>query len=138
LEETTRRALLAIDAAVNVALGVLLLVFPKPVVRALGAPEALTGFYPSILGAVLIGIGLALMIEHGNQREGSRGLGLVGALTINLAGGATLAWWLIFGSLNLPVRGAMFLWALVVLLVGLSGVELGAELRRSGSTMRPD
>ena len=34
------RSLLTVDAAINLALGALLLVFPRGVIRALGAPDA--------------------------------------------------------------------------------------------------
>jgi hypothetical protein len=125
------RALLTIDAAVNLGLGALLVVFPRPLVEYLGLPMPDTAFYPSILGAVLVGIGIALLVARHDGRTPSSGLGLVGAVTINLCGGVVLAVWLIAGHLELPIRGMVFLWLLVVLLVGLSSFELHAELRRS-------
>lgn len=112
--------LLLIDAAINLALGVLLIVFPQWLVIKLGIPQAATGFYPGILGGVLFGIGIALLIQF--FRSGG-GLGLQGAVSINLCGGAVLAGWLILGNLTLPLRGQIFLWVLVVLLVGLSSFE---------------
>jgi hypothetical protein len=77
-----------------------------------------------LLGGVLIGIGIALLIERSRGRSG---LGLAGAISINLCAGLVLAGWLLFGSLDLPLRGQLFLWLLVVLLVGISGVELRAR-----------
>ena len=130
-----RTILLTIDAAINLGLGALLLVFPQPVVSFLGLPSTPVAFYPSILGAVLFGIGIALIVERSNRgRTGTgMGLGLIGAIAINLCGGIALAAWLLFGELGLPARGAAVLWTLDVLLVGLSGVELGAALRRRPS-----
>ena len=118
-------ALLTVDAIINLALGALLAVFPSGLVSALGIPDADVAFYPSILGAVLFGIGVALLIE----RRGSAGLGLAGAISINLSGGFVLAAWLASGSLSLPVRAQLLLWGLVVVLFGISGLELAAQAR---------
>jgi hypothetical protein len=52
------------------------------------------------------------------------GLGLGGAIAINLCGGGALASWLIFGNLTIPIKGRIFLWILVFLLVGISSIEL--------------
>jgi hypothetical protein len=38
-----------------------------------------------------------------------------------------LAGWLAFGSLDLPLRGAVILWALVLVLLGISTIELVAQ-----------
>ena len=121
--------LLKIDAAINLILGILLLAFPLELVQALGMPMADPSFYPSILGGVLFGIGLALLIECYRQSNGLIGLGLGGAIAINLCGGLVLAIWLLSGSLNLPLRGQIFLWSLVLLLVGLSLIEGFAQLK---------
>jgi hypothetical protein len=121
--------LLKIDAAINLILGILLLTFPLKLVKALGVPMAAPSFYPSILGGVLFGIGLALLVECYRQPNGLGGLGLAGAIVINLCGGFVLAIWLLSGSLNLPLRGQIFLWTLVLLLVGLSLIEGLAELK---------
>ena len=51
------------------------------------------------------GIGLALVIEGRRGGPTSDGLGLIGAAVINLCGGAALVYWLIWGDLNLPLRG---------------------------------
>ena len=122
----TSRRLLYIDAGINLVLGCILVVFPAPIVSLLGVPETQPAFYPSILGAVLFGIGIALVVENIK----GKGLGLLGAVSINLSGGIVLGTWLLFGGLQLPTRGWVFLWALVVLLVGISTVELLAQLKK--------
>jgi hypothetical protein len=99
--------LLTIDALINLVLGVLLLVFPAGLVSALGVLPAQVAFYPSILGAVLVGIGIALVIE---RARGSSGLGLAGAISINMSAGLVLAAWLLIGSLDIPLRGQVLLW----------------------------
>jgi hypothetical protein len=119
-------SLLKVDAAINLVLGSLLLLFPEPLVQILGVPASEPAFYPSILGAVLIGIGIALLI----QRKNPGGLGLHGAVAINMCGGLALGAWLLFGSLSLPTRGYVGLWGLVVLLVGLSTIEWFAHRKR--------
>ena len=125
-----RSYLLAFDAVVNLALGILLLLFPRTIVEALGVPDPASRFYPNILGGVLFGIGIALLIEVlMPSRQALRGLGLLGAVVINLCAGAVLAAWLVFGDLNLPLPGLIFLWCLVALLIGLSSLELVKELR---------
>ena len=58
------RRLLLLDGLINLGLGALLVVFPDALVQALGVPPADTRFYPSVLGAVLLGIGIALLLER--------------------------------------------------------------------------
>ena len=127
--------LLFVDALINIALGVLLLVFTDDLVDFFGVPAAGQHFYPNILGAVLFGIGLALLIECFRKPQGLIGLGLGGAVAINLCGGTVLAAWLIFGGLDLPLRGLVFLWTLVFVLVGISTLELVIHLK-SGKNAR--
>jgi hypothetical protein len=55
--------LIAIDSVVNVLLGLLLLIFPPSLVEWLGLPQPSSAFYVRILGAVILGIGVALAIE---------------------------------------------------------------------------
>jgi hypothetical protein len=122
-------SLLAIDAVINLVLAVLLLTFPRSLVAFLGVPAVENAFYPSILGAVLFGIGAALLVERFRPAWG--GLGLGGAVAINLSGALALAGWLLAGELALPMRGYIFLWALVVSLIVISLVEVMARRERS-------
>lgn len=116
--------ILLVDALINFVLGGLLVVFPKSVVDLLGVPPTEVKFYPGILGAVLIGIALALVIEYFRGPSGAVGLGLNGAISINLCGAAVLVAWLLSGKLVIPPRGHVFLWGLAVALLLISGVEL--------------
>jgi hypothetical protein len=122
--------LLSIDAAINLLLGILLLAFCRPIANFLGVPTTDVTFYPTLLGAVLFGIGLALIIESRRKPSGPVGLGLGGAVAINLSGGIVLLIWLLSGTLNLPLRGLIFLWTLALILVGLSSIELLALYRK--------
>jgi hypothetical protein len=122
--------LLKVDAAINLILGILLMAFPAGLVKALGIPMEVPAFYATILGGVLFGIGLALLMECYWKSERFKGLGLGGAITINLCGGGVLAIWLLSEELSLPLRGTMVLWLLVLLLIGLSILEGAAHLRK--------
>jgi len=118
---TTSKTLIIIDGIVNLLLGILLLLFPTGIIDLLGLPETNSNFYPSILGAVLFGIGLALFSEVFGFTKNFRGLGLGGAILINLMGSIVLIIWLLFGSLSIPLKGQIILWSVgvVVFLIGL-------------------
>ncbi len=120
------RAVLAVDAAVNLILGVLLLLFPTGLVELLGMPPASPTFYASILGAVIFGIGIALAVQLRGAPHGASGLGLAGAIAINLCGGGALVAWLLFGHLAIPARGVVILWSVAVLVLGIGVVELAS------------
>jgi len=121
------KVLLTIDAVVNVALGLFLLLFPAGVVELLGLPETNTFFYASILGAVIFGIGVALLLELRGRGEGVRGLGLGGAIAINLCGGGALLVWLLAVPLGLPLRGTITLWVVAVLVLGIGVAEIASR-----------
>ena len=122
--------LLKADAAINLILGILLTAFPAGLVKALGIPMAAPPLYATILGAVLLGIGLALLLECYRKTNRFVGLGLGGAIAINLCGGLALAAWLLSGKLSLPLRGHILLWFLVILLVGISLLEGLAHFKK--------
>ena len=124
-----KRELLTIDGIANLALGILLIVFPSSLVRVLGVPGSGGAFYANILGGVLFGIGVALLIERYRPSLKLAGLGLGGAICINLCGGIVLSGWLVFGGLRLTTAGYIVMWALVLFLVTLSSIELCGELR---------
>ncbi len=119
------KAILIIDAVINFVLGILLLLFSPRIVDFLGVPSSTSAFYPNILGAVFIGITIALTVGVLQNRSGRHsGLGVIGAIAINLCGGLVLSMWLLFGQLGLPGRGFILLWSLVAVLSGVSIVEL--------------
>ena len=124
------KIVLFVDAVINLILGVLLLIFSDSLIKFVGVPTSATSFYPNILGGVLFGIGLALLVECFRKPDGLIGLGLGGAITINLCGGTVLAFWLLWGNLTIPIHGYIFLWILVIILIGISAVELLTCLRK--------
>ena len=119
-----RKSILLIDAIINFILAFLLGIFPKDIISFLGLPMVSNPFYASILGGVFFGIGIALLISRSAKNRNSDGLGLRGALAINISGGFVLALWLLFGALDVPAHGKIIMWALVVILIVLSAVEL--------------
>ena len=119
-----RSLLLTIDGLINLLLGVLLVVFPRDLISYLGIPEPSSAFYPSLLGAVLFGIGIALWMERGADRARVRGLGLGGAVVINLCGALVLSAWLLFGDLSLSIKAAAVLWGIVAVLTVVSLAEI--------------
>ena len=121
---------LMIDAIINYTLGILCILYPL-VAETIGVPIVENSFYPTILGAVLFGIGIALTIECYRKQGGMVSLGLGGAVAINLSGGLVLILWLIFGDLNIPLRGHFFLWSLAIILVGVSFIEIYIHLENS-------
>jgi hypothetical protein len=124
-----RRYILLLDAAINFILGLLLIAYTPRLARILGVPVVESGFYPNILGGIFIGIALALIIEAFKKSLDTSGLGLLGAICINLCGAAVLLFWLILGNLDLPPRGTIFLWSLDMLLIVLSSAELVHHFR---------
>ncbi len=130
-----RKELLTIDGIINLVLGVLLIAFPSSVVRALGIPGGDSAFYANVLGGVLFGVGVALVIERFRPPLRAVGLGLGGAISINLCGGLVLAAWLASGRLELSTLGDVVGWSLVFVLVGLSLIELYGHFRTSSRTI---
>ena len=120
----SHKAFLLIDGYVNLILGILLLLFPLGVAEILGVPQPASNFYPTILGGVIFGIGIALLLEAYGHRRRIRGLGLGGAIVINICGAGVLALWLIFKPLELPMRGLIILWVVVVVVLGIGVLEI--------------
>ena len=128
------RFVLAMDAMINFLLGLFLILYPERIVSYFGLPVTYEPFYPSLLGAVLIGIALALVIECACKPGILGGLGIGGAITINICGACVILLWLVSGRLIIPLRGYLVLWILVFVLLILSGIELllcESEMHRS-------
>ena len=116
-----------VDGVANIVLGLLLLLFPLGIADILGVPLAVSSFYPTILGGVIFGIGIALMIERFGFEKGIRGLGLDGAIAINICGSLVLLVWLIFDPPAIPLHGSILLWAIGIIVLGIGLVELWSK-----------
>jgi len=118
------RAFLIVDAVIDGLLGVALLLFSPEVWEFTGIPGAYSPFYPNLLGAVLLGITIALILEvRRKETQSSPGLGFSGSLAINFSAGVILSLWLIFGRLAIPLKGIIVLGVLSFFLVIFSSVE---------------
>jgi hypothetical protein len=122
--KSKHRRLLILDGIINLILGVLLLMVPFGMAQYLGVPEPVTYLYAIVLGAVLFGIGLSLLLEARGGDRGVRGLGIGGAIVINFCGAGALMIWLLMSPLELPIRGQVLLWSVVVVVVLVGVVEL--------------
>ena len=118
------KTLLLIDGIVNLMLGILLLLFPLGMAQLLGVPLPNFNFYPTILGAVIFGIGIALLLEAYGEPRGIHGLGLAGAIVINFCAAGVLTIWLISTPLNLPLRGYIILWTIAIVVLAIGFIEL--------------
>lgn len=121
-----QRPLLLADALVNLLLGALLLFYPQWLVEALGMPVVANTFFPNVLGGVLFGIGLALLLAY---RGGAQGLGLDGAIAINLCGAGVVVGWLVIAPHAIPPRGKITLWIIALAVIGIGLVELQHRVR---------
>ncbi|MGD8603347.1 MAG: hypothetical protein PVF49_02125 [Anaerolineales bacterium] len=123
--------LLVLDALINLLLGGLLVWYPASLVTAFGLPSLGSRFFAMILGGVLVGIGIALLLEYRRGQDDLVGLGLGGAIAINLCGAIALAAALSLAELSLTSLGTGILWGLVVVLIGVSSLEW-MSWRRAG------
>jgi hypothetical protein len=124
--DSSARPLLFADAAVNLILGGLLLAYPQRLVRLLDLPEVRSTFYPNVLGGVLVGIGIALVLTY---RGGGHGLGLDGAIAINICGAGTVAVWLFAVPREFSAGGRITLLVVAVVVLGIGCVEFFHRLR---------
>jgi hypothetical protein len=113
--------LLIIDGIINVLLGILLILFPLGMDHFLSLPYTSTYFYTTIFGAVLIGIGIALFIEC---KIPSSGLGLIGAIIINICGASALLLSLFIYKTSIPTFGLIILVVIAILVFLLALLEL--------------
>ena len=116
---------LTIDSLINLLLGIFLIIFPRNLVSFLGIPQFSSAFYPSILGSVLFGIGIDFGWSAADRIR-RYGLGLGGAVVINLCGALVLITWLLFGNLSLSTKGFSVLWGIAMVLIVVSVVEISS------------
>lgn len=114
--------LLWLETLLKLAGGLVLLAAPLTTIKVLGLPPSATGFWPRVLGVVLVGLAAATFVE--GALPGSRGLGLAGLVVINLTSAALIAVSALFGGGAPTRRGAAVLSLLVVLLLALALVEI--------------
>jgi len=114
--------LLWIETLLKLSAGLLLVLAPMSVIKLLGLPRTETGFWPRLLGSVLIGLAGALFVE--GRAPGSQGLGLTGCVIVNFSAVSMMVGLLALEAGLPSARGRAVVWALVVLLVCLSVLEI--------------
>lgn len=121
-----RSQLLRIDGLLNLLFGAVLLLGPLGSLRWLGFPEARSYFYSSVLGGVLAGVGVALLLS---VRRLS-GLGLAGAVAINVGGALAVAGWLVAVPDQGSPVGRALLWIVALGVLSVAVVEVLTLRRR--------
>ena len=104
----------------------MMLMTPITSARLAGLPHGNTAFWPRLFGAALLGIAAAFAVEGYTQLNANisaRGLGLGGAIAINLVTVLSLIGTLIFKGVTTR-RGLLLLWSFILLLVLLMLFEI--------------
>jgi len=114
--------LLWIETLLKLSVGLALVLAPLSTIKLFGLPPTGSGFWPRLLGSLLIGIAGALFLE-GSVPE-SRGLGLAGCLIVNFSAVSMMSALLVLEAGPPSARGRAVMWALVILLVWLSVLEI--------------
>ena len=127
--------MLLTDGIGNVLLGLAMLLFPGTILKVLGFSTNGASLL-SIFGSVILGIGLALVVQTRRLRGPFCGLGLTGAMLINLCFGLAIGYWLIWGNLEPNPVGSVLLWALTAILLIFGVVELSIIRRNPRTTVK--
>ena len=118
----TVHQLLWIETLLKLSGGLVLALFPLTTARILGLPASESGFWPRLLGALLIAIAAAIYVE--GRGGGPRGLGLGGIVILDLLCAVWLAVLLVVRGAARTGRGKLILWLLTATLVVLATIEL--------------
>jgi hypothetical protein len=120
--------LLWTEIVLKIGSGVLLGLFPATTSKLFGLPASGDTFWQRLLAGLLIGLGLATVLQGSTVLQGAftpgRGLGLAGSMAVNLSAAAMIAAHLSIGRHAIKRRGTLLLWGVVIVLTGLSLAEL--------------
>lgn len=114
--------ILYLEVLIKLAFGAPLILAPLSSLKLCGLPCPLTGFWPRLVGGLLLGLAAAIFIEI--RLPGSRGLGLHGLIAINLIAAGTIVALLIMNAGAQTVRGRIALWLATALLFTLALAEI--------------
>ena len=115
--------LLWFEVAIKAAAGLILVLVPLTAIRITGLQRPENGFWPRLLGAVVVGLAAAVFITL-NFPEARGGLGPAGLIPINLCGAGALIAPLIMGTAAPTRRGRLFILTIAVVLLALSFLEI--------------
>ena len=113
--------LLWVEMLCKLAAGLVLLIAPTTTAAVLGLPRPGSGFWPRLLGATLVGQGIASALQAGVAT--ARGLALGGSVAINLAA----AGFLLAAVILTPPparRGRLLIWLILAGLFLFSLIEI--------------
>lgn len=116
------KQLLWIEVLLKGGCGLALYLLPVRGVGLAGLGTGGNGFWPRILGSVLIGIAGALLLQ--GYVAGGRTIAPAALVTINLAGAGGLVTAQVLGTGAQTRRGSVLAWSLVIVLSLLSLVEI--------------
>ena len=115
--------LLWFEVILKAAAGGTLLLIPLTAIRIAGLQRPETGFWPRLLGAVVLGIAAAVFITL-QYPDARGGLGPAGLIPINLAGAAAMLAPLVMGTAAPTRRGKAFIIVNAVALLNLAFLEI--------------
>ena len=115
--------ILWVEVVLKAAAGLALIILPLTAIRVCGMQNPETGFWPRLLGAVVLGIAAAVFVTL-QFPDARGGLGPAGLIPINLAGAAAMIAPLIMGTAAPTRRGRFFILVNAVALTSLAFLEI--------------
>ncbi len=118
--------LLWFETILKGSIGIILLLAPITLARIAGLPHGNTSLWPRLFGATLVGIAAAFAVEGYNQINEpliAKGIGLAGAVVINLTAILALLSVLIFKGVS-SKRAYALIWVSILVLLGLMLFEI--------------
>lgn len=110
--------LLWIETLLKGTAGLALFLAPLTLAKLFGLPSVQDSLWMRLLGALLLGVAMAIFLQ--GTRYTSQGIGLAGLLAINLVSAGALAALLLANSAASTRRGRLILWLLTGLLLILA------------------
>ncbi len=111
------------EVIIKAAAGLTLILVPLSAIRLVGMQRPETGFWPRLLGAVVLGLAAAVFITIAYP-SARGGLGPAGLIPINLAGAGAMIGPLIMGMAAPTRRGRLFILANAIVLLALAFLEI--------------
>lgn len=117
-----KERLLLFDGLIYFLLGFLIVIFPVKISEKLGLPYPENPFYFIMIGSLIVGLGVAVLIEFFNPNL--QGLGLCGSVAINICVIIVLVICLFTGIINLPFKTKIIVIFLISIFIVLSGAKI--------------
>jgi hypothetical protein len=111
------------EVALKAAAGLTLIIMPLAAIRLVGMERPASGFWPRLLGAVVLGIAAGVFITL-QFPDAQGGIGPAGLIPINLLGAAAMIAPLVMGTAAPTRRGKAFIVINALTLLALAFVEI--------------